>query len=292
MIYTIENEHLKVDVDDFGAQLFSFYSKDTGVEYLWQGDAKYWTGRAYNLFPVIGRMFDGHYLAGNEKYELRCHGLARYYSFELYARTKNELTFLFRSSPETKKQYPYDFSFFVVFRIEGKKLTVLYRAKNEGEQAMYCGMGGHPGINIPFDGGKFEDYYLEFESATPAVRHTLSESKFMSGKTEPYPLVDGKKMPLVHNLFDDDAVVFGNTCGVCFLKGKHTSRAVKMEYHDYKYLGVWHMDKTDAPYVCLEPWSSLPSLDGEVTVLEKRENIFRLEKGQEKDLVYTLEILE
>ncbi|MBR2903842.1 MAG: aldose 1-epimerase family protein, partial [Clostridia bacterium] len=212
MIYTIENEHLKVAVEDFGAQLASLFSKDTGVEYLWQGDKKYWTGRAYNLFPVIGRMYQGYYLAGDKKYELRCHGLARYYPFELYEKTDDSLTFVFRSTDETKTQYPYEFSFFVRFAIVGKKLTVEYKAVNDGKETMYCGFGGHPGINIPFDGGKFEDYYLEFEKATPAVRHTLSPSKFMSGETPLYPLVDGTKMPFRHDLFDDDAVVFGNTC--------------------------------------------------------------------------------
>ena len=58
MIYTIENEKLKVSVDTAGAQLQSVYSKTTGVEYLWQGDPAYWRGRAYNLFPFIGRMYD------------------------------------------------------------------------------------------------------------------------------------------------------------------------------------------------------------------------------------------
>ena len=292
MIYTIENERLKVSVDTFGAQLASFYSKDTGVEYLWQGDPKYWTGRAYNLFPVIGRMYDGYYLADGNKYVLKCHGLARYYPFELYARTESELTFVFCSNDETLAQYPYQFAFFVTFKIDGKKLSVEYKAKNTGDKPMYFGAGGHPGINIPFDGGNFEDYYLEFEKATPAVRHVLSESKFMSGKTQPYPLVDGTKMPLRHDLFDDDAVVFGNTCGVCYLKGKHTDRKVKMEYGDYKYHGVWHMDKTDAPYVCLEPWSSLPSNDGEVTILEEKADMCLLNKNESHAYTYTLEIIE
>ena len=292
MIYTIENEKLKVSVEDFGAQLASFYSKDTGVEYLWQGDKKYWTGRAYNLFPVIGRMYQGYYLANDKEYRLDCHGLARYYPFELYARTQNSLTFVFRSTKETLSKYPYEFAFYVTFIIDGKKLTVEYKAENLGKSEMYYGVGGHPGINIPFDGGKFEDYYLQFEKATPAVQHVLSESKFMSGNTKPYPLVDGTKMPLRHNLFDDDAVVFGNTCGACYLKGVHTNRKVKMEYPDYKYLGVWHMDKTDAPYVCLEPWNSLPSNDGEVTVLEKKADMIVLQKGESHTSKYSLEIFD
>ena len=54
MLYTIENKLLKTAVDTSGAQMQSLYSKVTATEYLWQGDAAYWSGRAYNLFPIIG----------------------------------------------------------------------------------------------------------------------------------------------------------------------------------------------------------------------------------------------
>ena len=59
MIHTIENELLKIAVDTKGAQLMSVLSKKTGVEYIWQGNPAYWPGRAYNLFPFIGRMYEG-----------------------------------------------------------------------------------------------------------------------------------------------------------------------------------------------------------------------------------------
>ena len=61
MIYSIENKILKIAVDTSGAQLQSVYSKKTDTEYLWQGDPSYWSGRAYNLFPTIGRMYKNTY---------------------------------------------------------------------------------------------------------------------------------------------------------------------------------------------------------------------------------------
>ena len=39
MIYTIENEDLRVAVSTVGAELQSIYGKGTDTEYLWQGDA-------------------------------------------------------------------------------------------------------------------------------------------------------------------------------------------------------------------------------------------------------------
>ena len=56
MIYVIENDKLKVGVETLGAQLASIYSKETNSEYLWQGDENVWKGRAYNLFPYVGRL--------------------------------------------------------------------------------------------------------------------------------------------------------------------------------------------------------------------------------------------
>ena len=54
MIYTIENDKIKASFSDVGAELVSLINKADGEEYLWQGDAAYWTGHAYNLFPICG----------------------------------------------------------------------------------------------------------------------------------------------------------------------------------------------------------------------------------------------
>ena len=59
MLYTIENEFLKVDINDEGAQMMSLVGKKTGFEYLWQGDATFWASRATVLFPICGRLTDG-----------------------------------------------------------------------------------------------------------------------------------------------------------------------------------------------------------------------------------------
>ena len=45
-------------------------------------------------------------------------------------------------------------------------------------------------------------------------------------------------------------------------------------------LGFWHMPKTDAPYVCLEPWSSLPSRQDVVEDLETQPDLISLPAGE------------
>ena len=77
MIYTIFNEFLEVSVSDVGAELMSIRSKADGTEFLWQGDSAFWAGRAYNLFPICGRLTDGKYTYRGKTYEMNLHGFVR-----------------------------------------------------------------------------------------------------------------------------------------------------------------------------------------------------------------------
>ncbi len=292
MIYTIENEYVRVSANDLGAELFSFYSKKTNFEYLWQGDGAYWKNRALNLFPFIGRMVEQRFLYQGQSYPSRIHGLARYFVFELESKTASYLTFLLKDNEETRKEYPFAFEFRVSFIIDGCKLTTRYEVTNVDDKTLICSFGGHPGINVPFGKGKFEEYYLEFEKATDVKRQLLSESCFMADKAVPYPLVDGKKLYLEHEMFAQDAIVLENTNGEVALKCDAESRYVTMKYDDFKFIGFWQAYKSDTPYVCLEPWSALPSVDGEITDIEKKPHVTRVAPDEKAATSFTIEIHE
>ena len=114
----------------------------------------------------------------------------------------------------------------------------------------------------------------------------------MSGESEPFALVDGVKLPLRHDLFDQDAIVLENTAGVVHIKSDKESRFVSMKYDDFPYFGLWHADHKPAPYVCLEPWSALPATDGIVTELESKPSMTHVAPNQTKSIRFTLEIHE
>ena len=293
MIYTIENEILRVSVDSSGAQLQSVYSKKSKTEYIWQGDSAYWSGRAYNLFPFIGRMFKNIYAYDSDIFHARPHGLARYYLFTAEERSATRLVMLFKNNEETLQEYPFHFEFRVIFELKNNILTVRYTVTNTDDKTLICAFGGHPGINIPFGNGEFEDYYLEFSEKTNVHRQLFSDSdRFMADKAVPYALEDGLRMPLQHDLFDHDAVVLGNTSRYVAIKCNKESRYVAMDYTDFKYLGVWHPGKVNAPFVCLEPWGALPATDGIVDRLEEKADMFHVPCGEKKSVSYTLEIYE
>ena len=292
MIYSIENKILKATVDTSGAQLQSIYSKATETEYLWQGDPAYWAGRAYNLFPTIGRMYKNTYTYDGNEYSLRCHGIARYRAFQLTDRTATKLTFRLTEDEDSLKEYPFKFEFFIRYELKEATLEISFIVKNTDEKELIFALGGHPGFNVPFGNGAFEDYYLEFSEKTKVLFHTLSESKFMTGEKLPLPLTEGVRLPLRHELFDNDAAILGNTCREISLKSKADPRYITVKYPDFRYLGVWHTPETDPPFVCIEPWSALPATDGVITDLSAKEDMTRLAPGKTYKTSWSIEIHE
>ena len=109
MIYTIENEYLKVQVSSLGAELMSIVNKTNGGEYLWQGDKKYWGGRAPVMFPICGRLYDGKYTYLGKEYTMPNHGIARASEFTLKSASLESITLELKANEQTKAHYPFDF---------------------------------------------------------------------------------------------------------------------------------------------------------------------------------------
>lgn len=64
------------------------------------------------------------------------------------------------------------------------------------------------------------------------------------------------------------------------LESPQDTHSVTVSYPDMPYLGIWHMPKMDAPYVCIEPWRSLPAAADQLTVFEEKPDLVHLEAGQ------------
>ncbi len=293
MYYEIENSELKAGVETAGAQLKTIRSKKTDTEYLWQGDEDFWKGRAYNLFPIIGRAYKNKYDFGGKTYETRPHGIARDGEFILEDRTATKLVFSLTYSEESLKIYPCKFIFYVIYELFGANLRVTYRVKNvDTKEIAFC-IGGHPGFNVPFHpSGDFEDYFLEFPEKTAISQCLLAPSKLISGERVPYALHANNRLPLTHDLFKNDAMIFAGTCRAVSLKRKRSKRFLTLRYPDFRYLGVWQTPDQPAPFVCLEPWTSLPATDGKRYDLLTKEDAQHLAPGKEYAAEWTLELHE
>lgn len=289
-LHTIRNERMTVTVNELGAQLWSLMGAD-GTQYLWQGDSAYWADRALTIFPYVARLWQGCYEMDGETYSMPIHGFAPGSRFALAEKSETRMAFELCDSEQTRTQYPRRFAFRVIYALEGCSLHVTYEVENRDCRTMYFGFGGHPGFNVPLEKGlAFEDYRLRFAGACAPVRVGFTDDCFVSGEDSPFALVDGQVLPLRHDMFDDDAIVLRDMAREVTLEAPGGARSVTVSFPDMRYLGVWHWPKTDAPYVCIEPWSSLPSGAGKKTVFERQADLIWLEAGKKETNSWSIRI--
>ncbi|MEG1984488.1 MAG: aldose 1-epimerase family protein [Oscillospiraceae bacterium] len=279
MEHIISNGILQVAVNDLGAELMSV--KAHGIEYLWQRDKKYWKDSSVTIFPYVARLTDGKYKYDGKIYELPIHGFAPESVFELASYTESSMVFRLVSDDGTRECYPFEFEFLLTYRLEKNTLKIIYTVKNLDSKRMFFGTGAHPGFNVPLECGQsFSDWKLVFEPECQAVRIGFSEDCFISGEDEPFELDGGTTLSLSHSLFDDDAIVLKNMSEKVKLCSDKSAHSVEAEYPNMPYLGIWHMPKTDAGYVCIEPWTSLPSRKGIIEDISEQKNLIKLDAGE------------
>ena len=148
MEFCLNNEKLCVRVSSLGAELRSVRGAD-GTEYLWQGDERFWRGRATNIFPYVGRLTEDSYLWRGARYKMGRHGFARGSEFTAEAATDTRLILSLRAGEATRESYPFDFKFSLIYELSGDTLRQTYCVENRGEGDMPFGLGGHPGFNVP-----------------------------------------------------------------------------------------------------------------------------------------------
>lgn len=280
MLYSIHNQELRVLISDLGAELQSIQRID-GLEYLWQGDPQYWEGRAPIIFPYVAQLTEDTYLYHGIRYHMPIHGFASKSTFQVEQSSDARLVFSLIPDEAISSLYPFDFVFQVVYTLNDSRIAVEYIVENRGKSGMFFGTGGHPGFRVPLENAlSFEDYYLEFDVACSPTRLYLSDVCFPNGNTAPFALEDGRRLNLRHDIFDEYAIVLSGMSKQLSLRSSKGDRGVTVDFPDANFLGIWHAPNTDAPYVCIEPWTSLPSRYGVIEALEKQENLITLPSGQ------------
>jgi galactose mutarotase-like enzyme len=287
---TIENGLYAASVSSLGAELKSLRDKALGREYLWQADPAWWKGTAPVLFPIVGGLKGGKYRFGGSEYELPQHGFARTSEFTVVANSRESVEFEFRSGPETRAKYPFDFRLRVGFALERNGISVRYAVTNEGNGPMRFSIGSHPAINVPFDGGKFENHYIVFEREERPERYFFKDGLVVAGKTADV-FENSKVISLTRNLFDDGPVILKGIESSSFaITNGMTGKSVIVAADGVPpYLGIWSKPN-GAPFVCIEPWHGLPDSTDATGELTEKEGILALEPRAEFTTGYRIEI--
>ena len=279
MLHTLFNDTLTVKIDDFGAELVS--TVGNGCEYVWEGDQKHWDGHAPILFPICGRLFEKKYTYRGKEYEMNLHGFARETQFTVKRKTDTELVLEIVSDEASLAIYPFAFSFEVSYVLEGNTLRSDVVITNKDEKVMPATFGAHPGFSTPITKGvPFESYYLSFGEVCTPNKLILSDSCLLTGLCEALPLDGGRKLHLDHEMFAHDGIFMSHIPSSVTLASDLDERSVTMVFPEFPYLGIWQAYDNDTPYVCIEPWCSLPSQQDVVADLEEQKDLLSLAPGK------------
>ena len=286
----IENEHLSVVIDHFGAELKSIKSKTDGTEYLWNADARYWKRSAPVLFPFVGSVKDKCYMYEGQKYPMGQHGFARDNMFSLLSAEDNEAWFFLEDNEETRKVYPFSFRLEIGYRIDASSITVFWRVKNPMKTELYYSIGGHPAFMCPVNGkGVQSDYSLVFDVGGKLVYSRLSENGLVESKGHQL-LLSGNRLKISEHLFDDDALIFeGSQAHRIGLVDPDGRNVVTVSF-DAPLFGLWSPTKKNAPFVCIEPWYGRCDAESFEGTIAEREYEEQLPGGGTKEYSYVIEI--
>ena len=280
MEYTISNDNVSFSVSSRGAEPISIKSAD-GTEYLWQPDPDFFGAHAPHIFPFIGRLFNESYIYAGVQYPMKIHGFLMQRELVIDSHENDSITLRLDYDEDTLLRYPFKFRLFAGYSLEKFTVNITFRVENLDDKAMYFGIGGHPGFNVPLeDGLYFEDYRLEFSAPASPKRILCSESLLLSGESSEFPLREKKILDLHHDIFDEDAIILTDIAPSVTLKSDRGSRSVTVSYPDCEYLGIWHTPKKEPAFVCIEPWTSLQGKDGKIEVMETSETMIRLDEGE------------
>ena len=140
-----------------------------------------------------------------------------------------------------------------------------------------------PGIRIP---EPFDGYSAVFGKSDMSIG-VFSDSLLWKGSEKPYKAEDGT-IALTHELFRNDALILSGYGGAMAISDKDGNDFVRVISPDFPILGLWQPSSGEAPFVCVEPWSSYPGSDG-LTDISRRSDFISIEAGREKMMALRIE---
>lgn len=270
MEYTIENQHLKITVTTYGAQVKSVIRKCDGVEHMWQADPNLWGYHAPILFPYAGKLTEGILEAKGRTYAGGQHGFARNMEHEFVSQSQEKLVLALTDSTKTLEKWPYRFRLVSTFALEGDTLHHTLTVENRDEEKLPFGIGYHPAFAVPFDDKhQATDYELRFSQMESPICLSTAPKGLISGHCY-YLGKNIQALPIDQHLFANDSHCMVNLSSKTLgIYEKDSSRAVVCNIEGFPYNLIW--SKPGMPqFVCIEPWHSLPSPENGSTAWEDK----------------------
>ena len=75
------------------------------------------------------------------------------------------------------------------------------------------------------------------------------------------------------------------------LRGTKSGRGVRIDFPDFKYIGIWSACQGNSPFIALEPWTGHATLTSEDDVFEHKRNVTVIAPGETRDFSFSMTVL-
>lgn len=271
MLYTLENERLRLRVDAHGAQMRSLMKKENGCEYLWPGNAATWKDSAPWLFPFIGQMKDGRYVHAGRDYRPPLHGFAKDMDFSV-VQTERTLEMTLTDTPDTLRCFPWRFELTLRYTLIANEAAIEARVRCREEKDMLFSFGAHPGFLC--EAGDT----LSFAPAAPLRCCRLTaDTHLLDRQTETLVSPD---LRLEERLFAADAMILCSPAATQAHLRRKNGRDVRFFFDRSPFVGVWSKPGAGMAYVCVEPWFGVDDTVDASGALDDKLGVQRLPAGE------------
>lgn len=266
MNHILENDYLRVTIASRGAEVLSVVDKKREKELWWNGDPAFWHGHSPILFPACGGLWNGEYKYKGKTYKMPKHGFVRTMEFvPSEYKERNVICFSVQENEETLPLYPFSFTLFITYTLEGKSLICNAHVRNPSKEVpLYYQIGGHPAIMLP-------DYQRDAEvigymkpvpyDGLSVVR--ASEQGCFGGERYEVCQTPEGFIPISVETFHNEALIFDKNQlkEIVLLRADMTTEICRIS-HCAPVTLVWQMADILCPYVCVEPWYGMPDRIG------------------------------
>ena len=288
MLYTIENNKIKLTVSDHGAEIKSLVFE--GYERIHDSNPEFWGRSAPLLFPCIGTITNKKSLINGLPYELPKHGFIRDEDFSLTKQESNLLEFTFTSNEKTLKIYPYSFILTVQYIINDDEMISNVTIHNNSNEEMMYNFGLHPAFKTPIkEDETFEDYEFIVESSKnhPIIKVDLTNGT-IDFRTIMREINFSEPLSLNYDDYLNDALVFDNIdFNEMTLKHKTKNQGVTFKFPHFPMLGIWTPSPKRAPFICIEPWIGCADPTVHDGTFINKKHVQKIESGQEHNITYS-----
>lgn len=284
MSITLSRPRLEAQISLRGAELVSLRD-EVGRDLLWDGDPAFWTGRSPLLFPIVGRLNGDRARIDTKEYELKQHGFARHFEFEVIEAQAAVCRLRLKSNEGTLVHYPFGFQLDVTYSIAGATLSVTAEVMNSGSRTMPVSFGFHPAFRWPLPyGGDRDAHEIQFDRVEPEPIRLLSDG--LLGSYADGTPVQERRLRLSDSLFEAGALVFDRVASRRVDYGVPGLRSIQVAYPEMPNLGIW--TKPGAGFVCIEPWQGYADPVGYDGELSEKPGIVPIQPGASRR--FTMEI--